>query len=627
MLSSVTFDFGSSELAIDLDGTDSAMATVNNGMIETSINGTLTGDTPYTTDVYTITVTGGDGGHVIDLSGLQPADFNYLMISSLITTGSGHDVITGSGMMDDIQAGGGNDTVNGGGGNDNIDGGSEADVLSGDADWDYIFGGDGDDELWSGSGVPDGGIASLDGGPDADTLDGELDDDQPVDPETPAPDPPIEDEPDPPTEEEPDPPTEECGHDVESGDFGEEPLADPDELITIEEYAAQDPSDESCADKPVMILRPIGMGETDIFGLLDIGTTLDRTAGDSSPLRVSPGQKLDFATLVRDYEFTYKVVNGKAVDARYVVPLTGAAYKVSITLTNARFSDGARTTTQTVTKILQKGTQENVTTTFISSPVSITVDPQWDESSPVIVNINVDDESVISNGLKTILATKYDTSQVTNASVRDEDASASITMESAKNVPLPTTMTGLTQRNQNQVLQTLYSSQPNLQTEIRYEFGNDLNGASVDAANYGGLIVNESFTPWNTNIKIAWMQPGRVQEARTALGNQNATAKDIINWWISKENLHKTGSFVINGSSGDSADTIVDNYAIAGLVYSIGNNLLDNNTRDIIFDTTQTYSIANQQIGSTMTVVLNATWKPAASGGKVTSYGQRIFIQ
>ncbi len=115
LLSSVTFDFGSGNLAIDLDGGDSATATVANGMVETSINGTPTGDTPYATDVYAITVTGGDLGHTIDLSGLQPSDFMYLPMFNSITTGSGNDVITGSGMIDDINAGGGNDVVNGGG--------------------------------------------------------------------------------------------------------------------------------------------------------------------------------------------------------------------------------------------------------------------------------------------------------------------------------------------------------------------------------------------------------------------------------------------------------------------------------------------------------------------------------
>jgi Ca2+-binding RTX toxin-like protein len=122
MLSSVTFDDGSGALAVNLDGSDSASATVANDTVQVSINGTPTGDTPFTAEVSSITVTGGDGGHTIDLSGLQPGAFNYLLISTLITTGSGDDVITGSGMTDNIQSGGGNDVVNGGGGDDIING-------------------------------------------------------------------------------------------------------------------------------------------------------------------------------------------------------------------------------------------------------------------------------------------------------------------------------------------------------------------------------------------------------------------------------------------------------------------------------------------------------------------------
>ena len=193
MLSSVTFDYGSLDLAIDLDGSDSATAQVTNGQVEVSINGTPTGDMPYTSDIYSITVTAGDGGHTIDLSGLQPVDFTYLPIAIAITTGTGDDDVTGTGMIDIIDVRGGNDQVDGNGGDDNITGGPGEDVLSGGAGWDQIFGGYGDDELWSGSGMPDGGTASLDGGLDTDLIDGELDNS--------APDPPPEED-----SETPDPP-------------------------------------------------------------------------------------------------------------------------------------------------------------------------------------------------------------------------------------------------------------------------------------------------------------------------------------------------------------------------------------------------------------------------------------
>ena len=48
MLSSVTFDIASGDFAVDLDSSDSAMAVVANGMVEVSINGSPTGDTPFT---------------------------------------------------------------------------------------------------------------------------------------------------------------------------------------------------------------------------------------------------------------------------------------------------------------------------------------------------------------------------------------------------------------------------------------------------------------------------------------------------------------------------------------------------------------------------------------------------
>jgi len=128
MLSSVTFDDGSGALSVNLDGSDSASATVANGMVEVAINGTPTGDTPSTAEVSSITVTGGDGGHTIDLSSLQPGAFNSLLISTSITTGSGDDVITGSGMVDVIQSGGGSDVVDGGGGDDIINGEPEVDT-------------------------------------------------------------------------------------------------------------------------------------------------------------------------------------------------------------------------------------------------------------------------------------------------------------------------------------------------------------------------------------------------------------------------------------------------------------------------------------------------------------------
>ena len=166
MLSSVTFDFGSGDLVIDLDGSDSATAQVtSDDKVQISINGSPDDEMPDTSDVYSITVTAGDGGHLIDLSGLQPVDFAYLPIFATITTGAGDDTVTGTGMMDTIDVGDGDDHITGGLGED---------TLSGGDGWDSIFGGDDNDELWSGSGVSGGGTSALDGGEGDDLLDGNM---------------------------------------------------------------------------------------------------------------------------------------------------------------------------------------------------------------------------------------------------------------------------------------------------------------------------------------------------------------------------------------------------------------------------------------------------------------------
>ena len=68
MLSSVMFDPGVGQLSVTLDGSDSVSASVVSGQVEISINGVVTGGTPAEETVYQLTVTGGDGGHTIDLA-------------------------------------------------------------------------------------------------------------------------------------------------------------------------------------------------------------------------------------------------------------------------------------------------------------------------------------------------------------------------------------------------------------------------------------------------------------------------------------------------------------------------------------------------------------------------------
>ena len=147
---------GPIQLDITLDGSDDVDVQVVNDLVEVSINDTQTGPTPNTYEVFFITVTGGDGANHIDLSALDAADFNYLLMSTYITGGGGDDIILGSGVMDDIFGEGDNDYIEGGDGFDNI------------------WGGEHDDILWSGAGVP-GDAFSLDGECGLDTIDGVVD--------------------------------------------------------------------------------------------------------------------------------------------------------------------------------------------------------------------------------------------------------------------------------------------------------------------------------------------------------------------------------------------------------------------------------------------------------------------
>ena len=177
MLSAVTFDSGSSELNITLDGSDSATVQVIGDQFQVAINGSSTGPVVYTDEVYFINVTGGPGNNSIDLSSLMTANSNSLLMATSIQGGSGDDTITGSGLLDFIDGGEGDDSIHGGPGDDDIIGGPGHDTLNGDEGTDdLIQGGTGDDMLWSGSGAPDGGTWNLFGGTGFNLIDGVLED-------------------------------------------------------------------------------------------------------------------------------------------------------------------------------------------------------------------------------------------------------------------------------------------------------------------------------------------------------------------------------------------------------------------------------------------------------------------
>lgn len=79
-----------------------------------------------------------------------------------LTTGNGHDKLTGSAVANKLQGMGGNDnllglagddSLLGGGGNDTLNGGLGADTLEGGLGNDVLLGGTGGDELWGGAGA------------------------------------------------------------------------------------------------------------------------------------------------------------------------------------------------------------------------------------------------------------------------------------------------------------------------------------------------------------------------------------------------------------------------------------------------------------------------------------------
>ncbi|MDA1247658.1 MAG: hypothetical protein O2820_00420, partial [Planctomycetota bacterium] len=181
------------------DGNDSiALGTsaVNPLLIELTINNVVDTSLPPipASNIRSITIIGSDGANQIDLSGVAPADFDFVdpvtmkPLQILVDAGNGDDTLLSSSGFDDtlragdgddlidarmstvtarlvIEAGDGMDTVFGGVGNEMIDGGDGADsILGGDGD-DTIFAGDGSDTVEGNAGDD-----SIDGDEGADSI-------------------------------------------------------------------------------------------------------------------------------------------------------------------------------------------------------------------------------------------------------------------------------------------------------------------------------------------------------------------------------------------------------------------------------------------------------------------------
>ena len=147
------------------------------------------GETVSAELVNTMSIATGGGDDAIDLSNVTELTFPSFSgepDSLVITTGSGHDTIIGSGFDDTIEAGNGIDAISGGPGDDLIygdrnDGGSGDDLIYGNDGDDRIFGGNGDDLIYGDAGedslLGGGGNDRIEGGTGRDLAHGGLDDD------------------------------------------------------------------------------------------------------------------------------------------------------------------------------------------------------------------------------------------------------------------------------------------------------------------------------------------------------------------------------------------------------------------------------------------------------------------
>jgi len=103
-----------------------------------------------TDQVRSITVRGGDGDDLIDLSNINEDNFSNLVDQALeVFGGEGNDVISGSALGETIFGDDGNDSISGGGGDDLLFGGTGDDTLNGNNGDDLLVGGVGNDAYFA----------------------------------------------------------------------------------------------------------------------------------------------------------------------------------------------------------------------------------------------------------------------------------------------------------------------------------------------------------------------------------------------------------------------------------------------------------------------------------------------
>ncbi|HWH44203.1 MAG TPA: calcium-binding protein [Thermoleophilaceae bacterium] len=107
-------------------------------------------------------LSGGASANSIDVSAFSPAGG-----FTTVRGGAGADVITGSGLVDQLEGGDGADSIGGGAGSDAVLGGNDGDTLDGGAGEDGVQGDAGDDFVGGGSGST---METISGGAGTDTL-------------------------------------------------------------------------------------------------------------------------------------------------------------------------------------------------------------------------------------------------------------------------------------------------------------------------------------------------------------------------------------------------------------------------------------------------------------------------
>ncbi len=178
-----------SELLVTAETDEPIDVLVFGGYVLVNLTSPDTGSLPATS-VRKLTVEGGSGGNVIDLTGVTAADGFVNLATIVVNAGQGPDTILTSPLGGKYRAGHGDDLIIGDVGDDTIFGDDGHDTIRAGDGNDSLFGGDGNDliegeggndfaDAGDGSDSVDGGIGNdnLRGGNGADTLNGNDGDD------------------------------------------------------------------------------------------------------------------------------------------------------------------------------------------------------------------------------------------------------------------------------------------------------------------------------------------------------------------------------------------------------------------------------------------------------------------